>query len=489
MRDGVFDVLVQTVSEAEVAGLVVVVQHGSVVLGLKHDIAGVGHVVARVSRERLLGDVSNVSLGSGGLLGLGLASSDGAGLAAALDTLVAVLVVLLEVLEELALVLGDLAGAGKVDEEAGEALEGLLVEVVLVRLHVAELGEGLVAAVEDADIRLLAFVRLLVGANVAALSKELAADAAGEGLLASVAAHVRLEVSALGEGEAAALAGADVGLGTGVSAAVDVEVSLLDEALVAVGAVANPLLLGLLVGSSCRAHVVRRDRAAGIVHTGSRDGSRALSNGLLLGLRLDGLHKLINVSLKVDSVSRVNGLVVSDVLGVGAGVGAGRANGDSRAASCRSGRGKQVTLESHHGRLAVHGSVLVLSAEGRANGSGGRRALVRNVGERGLLVLRSGDGVHGTSSVRGADNVLRLHLTVHVRSGSSAACVVGHEVGRLHHGGEVVGDLRPAAPVGVCGSLSGESHCECFGCEVAVVVGELVLEAMPESREKEREKQ
>lgn len=328
MRD-VVDVLVQTVSEAEVAGLVVVVQHGSVVLGLKHDIAGVGHVVARVSRKRLLGDVSNVSVGSGDLLRLGLASSDGAGLAAALDALVAVLVVLLEVLEELALVLGDLACAGKVDEETGEALEGLLVKVVLVRLHVAKLGEGLVAAVEDADVGLLALVRLLMGANVAALSKELTADAAGEGLLASVAAHVRLEVAALGEGETAAFAGADVGLGAGVSAAVDVEMSFLDEALVAARTVANPLLLGLVVRRSNRAHIVRRDGAAGIVHAGSRNRSRALGNDLLISLSLDGLHKLVNVGLEVDSVSRVDGLVVGDALGVGTRVGASRADGSS----------------------------------------------------------------------------------------------------------------------------------------------------------------
>lgn len=72
-------------------------------------------------------------------LGLGLSFSDGAGLAAALDSLVAVLIVLLEVLKEITMLLRDLALSEKLDKERSEVLQGLLVEVVLMGLHVAKL--------------------------------------------------------------------------------------------------------------------------------------------------------------------------------------------------------------------------------------------------------------------------------------------------------------------------------------------------------------
>lgn len=77
-------------------------------------------------------------------------------------------------------------------------------------LHVSKLGEGLVAVVELADIGLESLVRLFVRTDVAALSKSLSADSAAEGLLASVAAHVSLEVSALGKGKTTVVLGADL---------------------------------------------------------------------------------------------------------------------------------------------------------------------------------------------------------------------------------------------------------------------------------------
>lgn len=69
-------------------------------------------------------------------LALGLSGSDGACLAATLNTLVAVLVVLLEVVKQLLVLLGNVVLSNKLDEHRSEVLQGLLVEVVLVSLGV-----------------------------------------------------------------------------------------------------------------------------------------------------------------------------------------------------------------------------------------------------------------------------------------------------------------------------------------------------------------
>lgn len=167
--------------------------------------------------QRLLGNILDTGIDAlGAALALGLSSSNSARLAAALDTLVAVLVVLLEVLKELLMFLRNIALGSKLGEHLCEALQCLLVEVVLVslcrllvlslcrvkrfletNLHVAKLREGLGAVVESADIRLDALVSLFVRANVATLSERLSADSAAERLLASVTTHVSLEVPAL----------------------------------------------------------------------------------------------------------------------------------------------------------------------------------------------------------------------------------------------------------------------------------------------------
>lgn len=477
--------LVQAVGEAHMATVLILVED---VLLIKHGVLGVvgsgdaGHgrssglarqvvcseavVVLRDLGERLLGNKAGEALGSG--LALGLASSDSAGLATALDSLVAVLVVLLKVLKQLAVLLGDVVSARKLDEELGKVLDGLLVEVVLVSLHVTELREGLVAVIKLADIGLHALVSLLVGADVATLSKGLSTDAAGEGLLAGVAAHVSLEIATLGEGEATVLLGADVGLGSSVSAAVDVQVSLLDEALVAAGTIANPLLLGLVLG---RSNAAGSGRLGGI-GTGSVGRSRALGS-LKLGLRLpplDSLHELVNVGLEVDLVIRVDGLVVGDSLGVGSGVrrDGGAADGGERLAAAGWRRnlhlvdGLGVTLEDHGAALVgvLDGAlVLVIVAEWRANGRCWRWAVVRDILEGGSLILRSSEGRRrGLRVVGRANNVLRSHgsLLLHLRRSSTS--IVWQETLAVHHV-EVVGHvLRPTSPVGVRSGLSSKSH-------------------------------
>lgn len=179
----------------------------------------------------------------------------------------------LEVLEEGAVLLGDVTFRAELDELGGQIQQGLLVEVVLVRLHVAELREALVAAVKEALERLLALVSFLMRLYVALLGEGLVTLAALVGPLASMAALVRLQVAELGKGEVAALVPADLccvrmtlKMGqystyiwalAGVGALVDVEVSLLGEALVAVGAITE-ILLGL--GGSLRGFLRRGAR-------------------------------------------------------------------------------------------------------------------------------------------------------------------------------------------------------------------------------------
>lgn len=86
-------------------------------------------------RKRVL-RCDSVGVGRRGLGRLRLALSDGASLATALDTLVAVLVVGSKVVKELALGLGDLLSRVEdLSEPHGEVLQRLLVEVVLVGLQ------------------------------------------------------------------------------------------------------------------------------------------------------------------------------------------------------------------------------------------------------------------------------------------------------------------------------------------------------------------
>lgn len=103
---------------------------------------------------------------------LALSLSNGASFTSALDSLVAVLVVSSKVLEQFTVCLWDLiAGVEDVSESGGQILEGLLVEVVLVGLHVAKLGKGLVAVIQSADERFHALVGLQMRADVASLRK------------------------------------------------------------------------------------------------------------------------------------------------------------------------------------------------------------------------------------------------------------------------------------------------------------------------------
>jgi hypothetical protein len=59
-------------------------------------------------------------------------------------------------------------------------------------LHVSELREGLVAVIQLADERLESLVGLLMGPDIAALSKSSATLLARKGTLSSVTAHMGL---------------------------------------------------------------------------------------------------------------------------------------------------------------------------------------------------------------------------------------------------------------------------------------------------------
>lgn len=141
------DVLIQAVGECHLTSVLIIVKHSSAAIlrGLKHGVSRrLAHVIrhARMRRKGLLGDMGHDSVGGSSLrasLGLGLSLSDGAGLATSLDALVAVLVVLLEVLKEVTVLLGDLALLEKLDKESSEVLQSLLVEVILMCLHIAKL--------------------------------------------------------------------------------------------------------------------------------------------------------------------------------------------------------------------------------------------------------------------------------------------------------------------------------------------------------------
>lgn len=113
-----------------------------------------------------------------------------------------------------------------------------------------------------------------------------------------------------------------IGLGASVCSAMDIEMRLLHKALVAIGAIANPLLLRLAFSRSrcstlsCAA---RAGRLSGL-RPRSMSRSRALRGLLCFGLGLNGLHELVDIGLKVDSVFGVDSLVESNPLGISSGV-------------------------------------------------------------------------------------------------------------------------------------------------------------------------
>lgn len=261
-----------------------------------------------------MGDWAREALRSG--LALGLASSNSACLATALYSFVAVLVMLIKVLKERLVLLRNLTLGSKLGKHAGESLDSFLVEVVLVRLHIAELGKGLVAVIKFADVRLHALVSLFMRANVATLGKRLSTNATAKRLLSGMTTHVCLEIATLGKGEATVFLVANIRLGTSVSTAVNIQVRLLNEALVAAWTIANPLLLGLAVSKSRSA---AGSGGLGVVSARCESRSRSLTSlNSGLGLpSLDCLHELVNIRLKVDSVAGVNRLVVSNRLGIG----------------------------------------------------------------------------------------------------------------------------------------------------------------------------
>lgn len=192
-----FILLVQAVGKGHLSSVLVLIQHTTcrvVCLSLKH---------AEVARNICRSRVSHVGLGelvchhrscSGSLLrvALGLPYSNSSGLATTFDSLVAVFIMLLEIIKKVLVLLRDLAQLDKLDKHASEALQSLLMEVVLMSLHVAELRKGLVAIVEPTDKRLETFMRFFVGSDVSSLGERLTADAAGIWLFTSVTTHVSL---------------------------------------------------------------------------------------------------------------------------------------------------------------------------------------------------------------------------------------------------------------------------------------------------------
>lgn len=91
----------------------------------------------------------------------------------------------------------------ELDKLLGKVLKGILVEVVLMGLHVTELGELLVTVVQNTNKWLQALVRLLVRLDITPLGECLVTFAALERLVPGVAALMSLQVAQLGEGETA----------------------------------------------------------------------------------------------------------------------------------------------------------------------------------------------------------------------------------------------------------------------------------------------
>lgn len=125
--------------------------------------------------------------------------ADAAILAPALDPLVAVLVQAAKVFPHFLFKARDRVARGYCFKSQLQVANGVGVELVLVALEVAELGELLVACVELACEWLCRCVDDLVRSHVAPLCKGLAADFAAVWSFAGVASLMGLEVSQLRE--------------------------------------------------------------------------------------------------------------------------------------------------------------------------------------------------------------------------------------------------------------------------------------------------
>lgn len=153
--------------------------------------------------------------------------ADATVLASAFDALVAVLVETAEVLPHFLLPGADLVAIVQVLEGGTQSSDCVLVELVLVALQVAELGELLVALVKAAGEGFGGCVDNLVCSNVTALGECLAAELAAVGPFASVSAFVCLEVAELRKTLATAGFLAHERLDPGVCPSVNLEVGLL----------------------------------------------------------------------------------------------------------------------------------------------------------------------------------------------------------------------------------------------------------------------
>lgn len=236
------------------------------------------------------------------------ASCHSASLPSALNSLVAILVVLLKVFEKVLVLPRHLAVLREPHEHVREFLQCLFVKVVLVCLHIAKLRKGLVAIIEPADKGLQAFVCLFMRAEVSTLSEALATCSAREWFFTRVTPYVSLEISSLRKRKATVFHGADIWSMAGVSASMNVAMRLLDKGFAAVWAIANPLfsrlpVLGTKYGSACGTVLGCPRRCKGLL---------ALLGRLCL---LDDSHELINFSPEADPIARMNRLIISESLG------------------------------------------------------------------------------------------------------------------------------------------------------------------------------
>lgn len=150
-------------------------------------------------------------------------------LPAPFDTFIAVLVQPAKVLPHLFLPRFDDVALAEVVESRFQSADGIDVELVLVRLQVAELGELFVAIVEFAGERLDGGVYDLVCANVAVLGESLATNVAVVWTFARVPPFVSLEVAELAESLSARGLFAHERFDAGVCSSVYVQMGLLIE--------------------------------------------------------------------------------------------------------------------------------------------------------------------------------------------------------------------------------------------------------------------
>jgi len=113
-----------------------------------------------------------------------------------------------------------------------------------------------------------------------------------------------------------------VGSESGVGPTMNVQLSLIGKPLVAVWPIASPFLRRF---AFCSSRSRALPESSQVLRAGDRLGTSRLrgctcnANGLLILLiaLLDGLHELVNISLKADLVRGIDGLVVDDRLGRG----------------------------------------------------------------------------------------------------------------------------------------------------------------------------